>query len=113
MSRSTVYLGPGERLYYTPYKTPNYDPAAGAIDSWRAADITETTLDMTVANQEKQVVEAWVLQLVQRELGPALQEAEVEMKTRFAVSVDVAQASVITCALQKGAKERSGAAPAS
>jgi hypothetical protein len=116
---NTVYLGPGEVLYYSPYKTPTYKTPS-ALATWRTATITEATLEPVAGGSaslaagskdpQAEAAENWVLQLVRRELGPALSQVETEQDVTLAITVDAFNASLITAALQRMAQKESPAA---
>jgi hypothetical protein len=100
-------LGPGQALYYTPYRTPNYTPNS-ALDYWRSYAVTEQTLDDPTAvnptDERRKAAENWVKELVIREAGI---DVAVDLKGELAnlrISVDVTAAELITQALKQKAR---------
>ena len=88
---------PGPVCSYSPFCSPSdLDLAA-----WREATIELTETELRVPqNEERELIERWILQLVRRELTIALEKAEKELKQPLAIHVDDTAAEVISTALK-------------
>lgn len=93
----SLQLPPGDPGPICPYP-PRCSPTD--ISRWRQATftMTETALDVP-RNQDRELIEQWIKQLIQRELTVHLEVAEKEAGP-LVIQVDDAAAEVIRLALQ-------------
>jgi len=92
----TVYitLPPGDSgpiCSYSPFCSPGDQDLA----FWRQATITLVETQLVPKNEDRELINTWILQLVRRELTVALQQAERELHRPLEIAVSDGAAEVI------------------
>jgi hypothetical protein len=99
-------LPPGDEGPVCTYP-PDCSPSDSSRDLgvWRKAQfrMTERNIEGPTQDEERQLINTWILQLLRRELAHDLDAAEHKLKRRLEVDVGVLAAEVIQAALARRA----------
>lgn len=113
LKRVLLTLPPGDPGPICSY-SPLCSPSDQNLAAWREATLEMWQTELKVPpNDERDLIERWILQMVRRELAGVLAEAEKKVGHPLVIRVDATTAEVIGTALgiraarlKKGAKRR-------